>query len=31
MSNKKFQKAVVYSMVVIMLISTIAMGISMIG
>lgn len=31
MGNKKFQKAVVYSMVVIMLISTIAMGVSMIG
>ncbi|HEY4624045.1 stressosome-associated protein Prli42 [Solibacillus sp. FSL R7-0668] len=28
MSNKKFQKIVVYSMVVIMLISTIAMGVA---
>ncbi|WP_154661586.1 stressosome-associated protein Prli42 [Bacillus ndiopicus] len=28
MSNKKFQKIVVYSMVVIMLVSTIAMGIA---
>ncbi len=28
MSNKKFQKVVVYSMVVIMLISTIAMGVA---
>lgn len=31
MSNKKFQKIVVYAMVIIMLISTIAMGVSMIG
>ncbi|WP_332645252.1 stressosome-associated protein Prli42 [Lysinibacillus sp. 54212] len=31
MSNKKFQKIVVYSMVAIMLISTIAMGLAMIG
>jgi len=31
MSNKKFQKIVVYTMVIIMLISTIAMGVSMIG
>ena len=31
MSNKKFQKAVVYTMVAIMLISTIAMGVAMIG
>ena len=31
MSNKKFQKIVVYTMVVIMLISTIAMGVAMIG
>ncbi|MEO4052510.1 stressosome-associated protein Prli42 [Solibacillus sp. CAU 1738] len=31
MSNKKFQKIVVYSMVVIMVISTIAMGLAMIG
>ncbi|MCH7321894.1 MULTISPECIES: stressosome-associated protein Prli42 [Solibacillus] len=28
MSNKKFQKIVVYSMVIIMLISTIAMGVA---
>ncbi|EKB46610.1 hypothetical protein JOC25_000622 [Solibacillus kalamii] len=28
MSNKKFQKIVVYSMVVIMLISTVAMGVA---
>ena len=28
MSNKKFQKIVVYTMVVIMLISTIAMGVA---
>ncbi|MER1956614.1 MAG: stressosome-associated protein Prli42 [Solibacillus sp.] len=28
MSNKKFQKIVVYSMVVIMLVSTIAMGVA---
>ncbi|MEG0472288.1 MAG: stressosome-associated protein Prli42 [Solibacillus sp.] len=28
MSNKKFQKVVVYSMVVIMLISTVAMGVA---
>ncbi|MCT6922967.1 MULTISPECIES: stressosome-associated protein Prli42 [Bacillales] len=28
MSNKKFQKVVVYSMVIIMLISTIAMGVA---
>ncbi|WP_153061598.1 stressosome-associated protein Prli42 [Metasolibacillus sp. FSL H7-0170] len=28
MSNKKFQKVVVYSMVVIMLVSTIAMGVA---
>lgn len=31
MSNKKFQKIVVYSMVAIMLISTIAMGLAMIS
>ncbi len=31
MSNKKFQKIVVYAMVIIMLISTIAMGVAMIG
>lgn len=31
MSNKKFQKIVVYAMIIIMLISTIAMGVSMIG
>ncbi|WP_413362562.1 stressosome-associated protein Prli42 [Lysinibacillus sp. 3P01SB] len=31
MSNKKFQKIVVYTMVIIMLISTIAMGVAMIG
>ncbi len=31
MSNKKFQKIVVYSMVAIMLISTIAMGLAMFG
>ncbi|WP_159083096.1 MULTISPECIES: stressosome-associated protein Prli42 [unclassified Lysinibacillus] len=28
MSNKKFQRIVVYSMVVIMLISTVAMGVA---
>ncbi|WP_157764822.1 stressosome-associated protein Prli42 [Solibacillus sp. R5-41] len=28
MSNKKFQKIVVYSMVIIMLISTVAMGVA---
>lgn len=28
MSNKKFQKIVVYTMVVIMLVSTIAMGVA---
>ena len=28
MSNKKFQKIVVYTMIVIMLISTIAMGVA---
>ncbi|MEC1178202.1 stressosome-associated protein Prli42 [Metasolibacillus meyeri] len=28
MSNKKFQKIVVYSMVIIMLVSTIAMGVA---
>lgn len=28
MSNKKFQKIVVYTMVVIMLLSTIAMGVA---
>ena len=31
MSNKKFQKIVIYTMVIIMLISTIAMGVAMIG
>lgn len=31
MSNKKFQKIVVYAMVAIMLISTLAMGVAMIG
>ncbi|MGM9950669.1 MAG: stressosome-associated protein Prli42 [Lysinibacillus sp.] len=31
MSNKKVQKIVVYTMVIIMLISTIAMGVAMIG
>lgn len=31
MSNKKFQKIVVYAMVVIMLVSTVAMGVAMIG
>jgi hypothetical protein len=31
MSNKKFQKVVVYAMIVIMILSTIAMGVSMIG
>ncbi|MGM9944928.1 MAG: stressosome-associated protein Prli42 [Lysinibacillus sp.] len=31
MSNKKFQKIIVYTMVIIMLISTIAMGVAMIG
>lgn len=31
MSNKKFQKIVVYTMVAIMLISTFAMGLAMIG
>ncbi|MEK4229872.1 stressosome-associated protein Prli42 [Solibacillus sp. FSL H8-0538] len=31
MSNKKFQKIVVYTMVAIMLISTLAMGVAMIG
>ncbi|CEA05037.1 MAG TPA: stressosome-associated protein Prli42 [Metalysinibacillus jejuensis] len=29
MSNKKFQKIVVYSMVIIMLVSTIGMGLAM--
>lgn len=31
MSNKKFQKIVVYIMVIGMLLSTIAMGVAMIG
>mgnify|MGYP003547826251 FL=1 len=31
MSNKKFQKIVVYAMIIVMLISTIAMGVAMIG
>ncbi len=31
MSNKKFQKIVVYTMVIMMLISTIAMGLAMIS
>ncbi|MGN7115183.1 stressosome-associated protein Prli42 [Lysinibacillus odysseyi] len=31
MSNKKFQKIVVYAMIIIMLISTIAMGVAMIS
>ncbi|WP_188614024.1 stressosome-associated protein Prli42 [Lysinibacillus alkalisoli] len=30
MSNKKFQKVVIYSMVAIMLLSTIGMGLAMI-
>lgn len=31
MSNKKFQKIVIYAMVAAMVLSTIAMGIAMIG
>lgn len=31
MSNKKFQKIVVYAMIIVMLVSTIAMGVAMIG
>lgn len=31
MSNKKIQKVIVYAMIAIMLVSTIGMGIAMIG
>ncbi|MER1984943.1 MAG: stressosome-associated protein Prli42 [Solibacillus sp.] len=31
MSNKKFQKIIVYAMIVIMIVSTIGMGVAMIG
>jgi hypothetical protein len=31
MSNKKFQKVVIYAMIVIMVISTIAMGVALVG
>lgn len=31
MSNKKFQKVIVYAMVIIMIVSTIAMGVALVG